>query len=364
MNSRSRRDFLRTAGVGLMVAGSGCSIIQGSSRWTVELDGMLSPVSAPYDGGFVVGNTRSTDTELGTVSFDGTYERVTNLPRTTTSPVVYENTAYIEANGVVCEASMDANDFERLDTEHLSFSWFPPVVADSRMFIAGYSGRVQQFGLFALDLTDRRVAWRRPFGETPTTVATDGENVFVSTEKGTVRAYSADGDLRWTHSTSKNAYLTCDDGVVFVTSNDGVSALSPDGRTRWHANVDGTATSMPVVTKSSAYAVLSLYGDGEHSSMATDPRLVAYGRKNGNERWREQLPGSVSVSPSAIDGAVAVGTIGTEGDSDADYLSVYDESGERRHRYAIDGGIRMRPILRNGMVVVGSFDGVIEAYER
>jgi outer membrane protein assembly factor BamB len=357
-----RRDFLRVAGAGLLAMGGGCNALRSSTRWTVELDGLLSRIPARYDDGLVVGSTHVADSELGTVTFDGEYDRVTKLPRTTSSPVLRGNTAYVEADGVVCEASLNADGFERFDTEYLSFGWFPPAIAGSRMFIAGFSGRVKSFGLFALDLDDRQVAWRRAFGEWPTAVTTDGDGVFVSSSAGYVRAYAADdGEHRWTHATSENARIVCDRGTVFVASNDGVTALSHDGSERWYRRVVGNAATVPEVTKSTVYAALSVGSGGNRTTMAASPYLFAYDRKSGRKRWRKALPASPSTPLSAVDGTVVVGTIDAEGDGDL--LSVYDEGGDRRRRYDVESGIRMRPMLRGGTVIAGSFDGVISAYE-
>ncbi|WP_227352775.1 outer membrane protein assembly factor BamB family protein [Haladaptatus salinisoli] len=356
-----RRDFLRAAGVGLLAMGGGCSALRSTTLWTLELNGLLSRIPARYENGLVVGSTRVSDSELGTVTFDGEYDRVTKLPRTTTSPVLRGNEAYVEADGVVCEASLNADGFERYDTEYLSFGWFPPAIDGSRMFIAGFSGRVQRFGLFALDLDDRRVAWRRPFNEWPTAVATDGDSVFVSSAAGHVRAYAADdGEHRWTHATSENARLVCDRGTVFVASNDGVTALSRDGSERWYRRVVGNAPAVPAATKSTVYAALSVGSNGTRTTMAANPYLFAYDRRSGRKRWRKALPASISAPPSAVDGTVVVGTIDAEGDGDL--LSVYDEGGTRRRRYEVESGIRMRPTLRGGTVVVGGFDGVVSAY--
>ncbi|MFB9805186.1 PQQ-binding-like beta-propeller repeat protein [Haladaptatus pallidirubidus] len=315
-----RRAFLSATGASLLAFASGCSTLQangGDTRWSVKLDGYPARASNVTDTGFVVATTLEPDGELGFARFSGEYEQLAELPRITAPPVLIGNRAFVEADGIIHEISVNGDEPTELRTDYLAFGRYSAVSSESsRLYGVAYSEDIEKYATFSLNLDTGRIEWTHPFGHVRSSADSDGDRVFAASPTGTIRAYdAADGTTLWKRKTGRNAVLTYHDDAVFVASMNGVTALTPsDGTVRWHTESDwiGSVGTLPEANDSSVYAILSFYSNHHRSRFAMETYIVACNRNTGEERWRKRAkfgtPLSVTEQEVAIESVERVET--------------------------------------------------------
>jgi outer membrane protein assembly factor BamB len=371
----SRRDFLRATGLGLSIVGSGCTGLQAQSpqqqpRWSVEFDGTPARATALSDEGLVVATTLTADSELGHLRFSGEYERLVELPRITTPPVISDHGALVESEGIIHTVPLDGEASTRIRTGYLALGRYAPVLSASSLYGIAYSDEFGKFVVFALDLAAERIRWLRPFGTVRASVATDGDHVFAASPSGVVRAYSAeDGATLWRCDVGNGARLAHADDVVSVATRDGVVALdASDGAERWRTESDWIASVdvVPEITDSTVYTVISLYSNYHRSVLETETYLIAYHLDSGAERWRTRVnygtPLTVTADGVAVESMEEVETDRGEREF-RNYLTVFAPGGRRLVKYDLHERATMRPVIRDDAVIAG-FGNTVAAYDR
>ena len=110
--------------------------------------------------------------------------------------------------------------------------------------------------------------------------ASDGTNVYVASNSGSVYALSlADGSIVWRTKMLRTALSggpAVKDGIVVVVSSGGaVVALQPsDGKILWKSDVNGESLAVPAI------------GGGTVVVRTTDGRLLALAADSGKQRWK------------------------------------------------------------------------------
>ncbi|WP_423743233.1 PQQ-binding-like beta-propeller repeat protein (plasmid) [Haladaptatus sp. SPP-AMP-3] len=371
----SRRDFLRISGLGLSVIGSGCSALQAQSprrdpRWSVEFDGTPARATTLSDGGLVIATTFTPDGELGHLRFSGEYQRLAELIQVKTPPVVYDHRALVESEGIVRAVALDGSSQTRLRTGYLALGHYAPVVSGSSLFGVGYSDEFGKYVVFALDLAAERIRWLRPFGTVRASIAADGERVFAASPSGVVRAYHADdGATLWRCEIGKGARLTHRGDSVLVATRGGMTALdATDGSIRWQTESSWIASvdTVPAVTDSTVYAVLSLYSNHRRTVFETETYLIAFHLDTGVERWRTRVNYGTPLTVTE-DGIVAETMEKVETDrGNREFrknLSVFATGGKRLTKYDLPDRATMRPVLLDDAVVAG-YGKTVAAYDR
>ncbi|KZN24701.1 Pyrrolo-quinoline quinone [Haladaptatus sp. R4] len=370
----SRRNFLGAIGLGLSVVSAGCNTLEAQPdrqrpNWSVELDGMPARARSIADHGLVLATTLTPDGELGHLRFSGDYERLADLSRITTAPVVYDDRAFVESDGTIRSIPLDGGDPVQIHSGYLSLGRYEPVVSGSRLFGIGYNDEFEKYTVFAIDLEAERVRWIRPFGSMQASIATDGDHVFAASPSGIVRAYSAnDGATIWKTHVGGDARLTYHDGTVFVATDRGLVALdSTDGthlwlaESHWIASVNG----VPAVADSTVYTLLTLYSTHHRNMFATETYLVAY-HASGAERWRTRV--NYGTPLTVTEDAIGVETV-DEVETDRGkrelrkYLSVFATGGKRLAKYDLPDRSTMRPLIRDNSVIAG-YGKTVASYER
>ncbi len=371
----SRRNFLGAVGIGLSFVSAGCSGLEAQPdrqqpNWSVELDGTPARAATTTDHGLVLATTLTPDGELGHLQFSGDYERLADLSRITTAPVVYGDEAFVESEGIIYSVPLDGGTPTQIHSGYLALGRYEPVVSGSQLFGVGYSDEFGKYTVFALDLDAERVQWIRPFGTERASVATDGNRVFAASPTGIVRAYTADGgETLWKTHVGDGARLTYHDDNVFVTTNRGTAALdSTDGTRLWLAESHWIASvdTVPAVADSTVYALLSLYSTHHRTMLTTETYLVAYHRATGEERWRTRV--NYGTPLTVTEDGIGVETM-EEVKTDRGnrvlrkYLSVFATGGRRLAKYDLPDRSTMRPVIRDGSVIVG-YDNTVASYDR
>lgn len=182
-----------------------------------------------------------------------------------------------------------------------------PTAADGGVYVAGAGG------VYALDLRTGERLW----------------------QTGTVTPTVA--DTIWEFQPATASPVVGPEGSVYVGATDGVIALDPtDGGVRWRYE-QGSDFTTPVV-------------DGETVVAATPEAVVALDTATGDERWRSSVARQAGIEPPAL-GPDSV-AVGVERGTDV----LYRASGETRWR--TDRGGEFYPVLDDGVVYVGDYDGL------
>ncbi|MFH2010574.1 MAG: PQQ-binding-like beta-propeller repeat protein [bacterium] len=135
------------------------------------------------------------------------------------------------------------------------------------------------------------------------------------------------------------------DGTIYV-GGDGLSAVSPTGKLRWHFKTPQRIASSPAVLPSSTV----IFGSQDDRVYAVDAR--------GKLKWSYPAGGDVDSSPAiGADGTVYVGT------DDGRLLALWPD-GTFRWAVLTGGPVRSSPALGgDGTIYVGSYDGRLYAVD-
>lgn len=281
MSPPSRRELLRTSGVGLLAL-AGCT----------GRDDPPDDATTP---------TRRTETTVQTIS--ETTERTTtekpqecapkSLPKTgwplpDRDPA---NTNYApSATGPTEEPSVRwKRKAERPDAEgYVEVGFTDPVVTSDRVFVGkrllpGAETEMPEGNtLHAYDRASDERVWTYPLGdEAPRGLAVAGDAVYVATWSRLSALGRTDGTRRWTFDPEEGVRaIAPTDERIYVTAGSGsVTALRSDGTEEWATSVGERSTARPAVY------------DGSVFVGTADGTLTALRAADGHERWSATLAG-------------------------------------------------------------------------
>ncbi|MFB6147190.1 MAG: PQQ-binding-like beta-propeller repeat protein [Halobacteriaceae archaeon] len=322
-----RRQFLRTAGVGVLgaVGGAGSSSVaaaaagptvyvgssdhhvyaidaaDGTERWRFDADGRVKSSPTVVGGTVYVGSDSpavyALDAADGTEQwrYDGGGYYVE------ASPTIVDHTVYVGNSGDRLVA-IDAAD----GTERWRFTpgeGFPsaPAVTGGTVYAGCHDGN-----LYAVAATDGTEQWRFGTGGLVTTspTAVDG-TVYVGSDDGNLYAVdAADGSERWRFGPGPwDSYVrssaTVVDGTVYVGRDDRTlyAIDAADGTERWHVEFDADVRSSPTVAGGSVYVGTDISDSGVYAIDAAD----------GTVQWRFDTGNDVNTCPTVVDDTVYVG---------------------------------------------------------
>lgn len=190
--------------------------------------------------------------------------------------------------------------------------------------------------------------WRMGTGGTfDGTLAAGADGVYVARSAGEwsgVRAYGADGSVRWTNADleprSGEVPPTVRDGTLYVPTASGLAALDRSGGAeRWRAELYGTPRASPRVVDGTLYYTVGT-------------RLVTREAATGERGWSASGP---VTAPAVVGGRVVAGT--------RDGAVGYDAAaGRRRWRVPVEGGVRTAA-AGDGVALVVTGESELRAYE-
>lgn len=234
----------------------------------------------------------------------------------------------------------------------------PAVGVDGTVYVSSQSRRIAAY-------TARgRLRWRFRAGDrvwSSPALSRDGATLYVGADDDHLYALAArSGRLRWKTKLGdcragarKNPEaVRCDvdsspavgpDGTIYV-GGDGIFALSPRGKVRWHYATDERVRSSP-----------ALLPDGTVVAGSQDDRVHAVDAR-GQRQWIHQTGGDVDSSPAVgPDGTLYIG-------SDDGRLLALHHDGTYRWSILTRGPVRGSPAIgADGTVYVGSHDGRLYA---
>ncbi len=220
-----------------------------------------------------------------------------------------------------------------------------PVVTADTVYLTAYSGHVA-----AVNRQDGRARWVAALpGRVVGGVLLDGDRLYVGTTEGDLFALDrASGAVQWRRPLANEIWSTPvrAAGQIVVTGMDGtVTALDADGTTRWRQKLAGAAiASTPAVQGDRLYVG------------AFDKRFYAVDAASGAVLWRSRPVDNWFWTQAVItDDRIYAGSLGG-----TVYAFPVQGSGlEQAPVWAVklDTMIRSRPVLVNGVLVVGTREG-------
>ncbi len=183
-------------------------------------------------------------------------------------------------------------------------------------------------------------------------VGSDDDHLYaLRVEDGTQVFALSPGSCRWSVGRGPEA-MRCDiedvtlgpDGTVYA-GGDGIYAIQPTGRVRWHFEPDANK-------KRHCSSAPALASDGGIYAVCGDVLYALL--PDGNKRWQFEGPGEFDSAPAiSAEGIIYVG-------DEARRLIALDAQGQVRFSYTAGGAVRAAPALRrDGGVVFGAYDGVL-----
>jgi outer membrane protein assembly factor BamB len=196
-------------------------------------------------------------------------------------------------------------------------------------------------------------------------VGADG-TIYVGSADRTFYALRRDGSVRWSVTTGEiidSAGLLDDRGRVYFGSGDGkLRALdAATGAPAWTFAADDPAHTGGVINWFEGNVALA--PDGTLYVPNDNFRIYALDRDHGTERWDFQTPDQTWSLP-AVDGN---GDLWFGNNNVVSFLGdntfALDHRGRPRWSASIPGTVAASPLVADGRMIVGGFDGYVRAYD-
>jgi outer membrane protein assembly factor BamB len=220
-----------------------------------------------------------------------------------------------------------------------------PVVTADTVYLTAYSGHVA-----AVNRADGRARWVAALpGRVVGGVLLDGDRLYVGTTEGDLFALDrASGAVQWRRPLANEIWSTpvLAAGQIVVAGMDGtVTALAADGTTRWRQKVANAAiASTPAVQGDRLY--VGAFDKRFYAVDATSGALLWRSRPVDNWFWTQAVIAADRVYAGSLGGTL--------------YAFPVQGSGleqEPLWSRTLDRMIRSRPVVVNGVLVVGTRDG-------
>ncbi|MBM4462719.1 MAG: PQQ-like beta-propeller repeat protein [Chloroflexi bacterium] len=242
-----------------------------------------------------------------------------------------------------------------------------PAIAEGKVYIGGYDGKVHSFITDALghydylDIGGSIVGspivaygtierWSFAAGggvNSSPAIGADG-TIYVGSKDNKLYAVNRDGTLKWSFTTGgvvDSSPAVAADGTIYVGSNDNkLYAINPDGTEKWSFDTGGAVGSSPAIG-----------GDRTIYVGSKDNKLYAVNR-DGTEKWSFDTGGAVGSSPAvAADDTIYVG-------SKDNKLYAVNPDGTEKWSFSTGGAVDSSPAIgADGTIYVGSSDNRLYA---
>jgi outer membrane protein assembly factor BamB len=150
---------------------------------------------------------------------------------------------------------------------------------------------------------------------------------------------ASDGSLLWRYSNTNYSYLslsTSDSNVVYVASQDGISALNTgNGASLWHYAANDTGSTSPLEINGTVY-----FSSSSDNGSGT---LYALRASDGHPIWQYKT-GSYTYTPLVANGVVYINTDG------GSFAALRASDGHQLWKRIIDANLVQSPQLVNGVL--------------
>jgi outer membrane protein assembly factor BamB len=249
-------------------------------------------------------------------------------------------------------AALNASDGKvRWDS---SISGTKPILANGVVYVGSNSQDV-----YALSANSGTLLWHTQIThleDSPLTVM-DGVLYAHSTDNRLYALSTRDGSLRW-HSQQGGDVIAVSNGMVYVQSSSGVSALNAsNGSLLWNYRSAGDDTALWAISGNQAYAVEEYRGEGD----VTSNRLHVLNQANGKEQWGFAA-GKTVLSLVGIENGIVYLHARTPNTAlpDAMYALNTSDGSVRWHAQLQDGQTGI-PMFANKTIYIAAPNGYISA---
>jgi outer membrane protein assembly factor BamB len=272
-----------------------------------------------------------------------------------------------------------------------------PLIMDNMIVCATFDSWINRESLennfvYSFDKNDGSIIWkvqmRGDFFSSPCPV---GKNIALGSMDNNLYLLSPRGEIIWNFETKGQVWSSPSyhEDVIYFGSDDGfVHSVLTDGTLRWKSKLNGKIrSSSPCVSDDSVfvgtyeggiYCLNNIDGNVKWNKNVTKPVLsspllakdkVVFGTSDctlysftliGSKIWEFETAGKIWSSPSSseFDRLMFFGGL------DSFIYGINSSTGKQEWKFPTMGGIDSSPCISNGMMFVGSRDGILYCFER
>jgi len=246
--------------------------------------------------------------------------------------------------------------------------------------------------VYSLDKNDGSIIWKlQTKGDIFSSPCSVGKNIALGSMDHNLYLVSAKGEIIWKYGTKGQIWSSPSyyENIIYFGSDDGfIYSVNSDGTLRWKSKLNGKVrSSSPCLSEDSIF--IGTYEGGIYCLSNTDgiakwnktvlrpvlssPLLVKdriiFGTSDhklycfnliGSKLWDFQTAGKIWSSPSTseFDRLLFFGGL------DSFIYGINFTTGRQEWKFPTMGGIDSSPCISNGMLFIGSRDGILYCFER
>jgi len=272
-----------------------------------------------------------------------------------------------------------------------------PLILDGMIICATFSSWVnndisENNFVYSLDKNDGRIIWKlQTNGDIFSSPCSVGKNIALGSMDNYLYLVSPKGEIIWKYETKGQIWSSPSyhENIIYFGSDDGfIYSVSSDGSLRWKSKLNGKVrSSSPCLSKDSIfigtyeggiYCLSNIDGIAKWNKTISRPVLsspllvkdrIIFGTSDhrlycfnliGSKLWDFQTAGKIWSSPctSEFDRLLFFGGL------DSFIYGINFYTGKQEWKFPTMGGIDSSPCISNGMLFIGSRDGILYCFER
>jgi outer membrane protein assembly factor BamB len=272
-----------------------------------------------------------------------------------------------------------------------------PLIMDNTIVCATYNSWINGDNLennfvYCFDKDDGRVVWKIQMrGDFFSSPCPAGKNIALGSMDNNLYLISSRGEIIWNFKTKGQVWSSPSyhENMIYFGSDDGfIYSVDTDGSLRWTSKLNGKIrSSSPCISENSIfvgtykggiYCLSNMDGIIKWNKSISKPVLsspllvkdkVVFGTSNctlycfnliGSKIWEFKTVGKIWSSPSycEFDRLIFFGGL------DSFIYGINSSTGKQEWKFPTMGAIDSSPCISNGMLFVGSRDGISYCFER
>lgn len=272
-----------------------------------------------------------------------------------------------------------------------------PLILDGMIICATFSSWVnndisENNFVYSLDKNDGRIIWKlQSNGDIFSSPCSVGKNIALGSMDNYLYLVSPKGEIIWKYGTKGQIWSSpsYNENIIYFGSDDGfIYSVSSDGSLRWKSKLNGKVrSSSPCLSEDSIFI-------GTHEG-----GIYCLSNTDGIAKWNKQISRPVLSSPLLVKDRIVFGTsehrlycfnlIGSKlwdfqtagriwsspctsefdrllffGGLDSFIYGINFFTGKQEWKFPTMSGIDSSPCISNGMLFIGSRDGILYCFER
>jgi hypothetical protein len=271
-----------------------------------------------------------------------------------------------------------------------------PLILDEKVICATFDSWInnensENNSIFSLDKNDGSLIWKiEATSDIFSSPCPIGKNLVLGSMDHNLYFLGQNGDIIWKYETSGQIWSSpsCYDNIVYFGSDDGfIYCVDSDGSIKWKSKLNGKVrSSSPCLSEDlifigthegGIYCLSSIDGTIKWKKTVLKPVLsspllvrdrIIFGTSDcrlycfnlaGSKTWQFETAGKIWSSPSTseYDRLLFFGSL------DSFIYGINFYTGKQEWKFPTMGSIDSSPCLSNGMLFVGSRDGILYCFE-